>query len=420
MIFAPWGTPAYNNIFIDSTLRTALINNIVTELNTYAWDSVSMDWECDNHGPPLPTQAQVNNFFNELYTAINPIKISSAMNRGAAGVTITTAVESKLDWIGIMTYDTGVPATWYETLSGFQTELTRWTNAGFAAAKIIGGVSFAGRLNGSQSTWIRYGYIIDTYNPDPSLNVVADIYYNGADLVDAKARYVRDNSFGGAFCYTANLDQLTGDYRSLLKVIYNVISGNTLTPPKKTLTITKYAPILKRIYTPGVKALSITKYAPTLKTSITPGVKALALTTYAPTVITASNVITIPKKSLTLTTFAPTVTIEGSNLLTPDVKALTITSYAPTATSTLNVNLIPGTIPLVLTTYAPYLVQKVIVPKLGLTLTTYEPGGAYIPTPDTAQLHITTYPPYLQFSYPKKVAVRCKRTHRQWDRSWRK
>ncbi len=230
-LYAPWDTTGtYNTIFTNTAIRDVLFDQIHNIFNAYAFDGVNFDWECDNR--PNVTAAQVTTFYQALYNYLavnNPGKTISATENGSPiKVTMTTAVQPYLDWIGLMVYDMGSPH--YGTIVQVAENMNAWVTAGFAKTKMILGITFYALLNNSWGAGSKtYAQIIDDYNPTPDLNVTNSYYYNGHDLVVEKAQWVADNLFDGVFVYTTNVDKFSA--QSLLLHIYDTLVAETPLPP---------------------------------------------------------------------------------------------------------------------------------------------------------------------------------------------
>jgi len=243
-VYTDWDVPAYNNIFLNTTLRAQLIANIVAAMQQFQLDGIDLDWEA-------VTQSNLDiyafsDFLRELYNAMPTGKKSIMMAIGPNKVPFTLDAVPYIDSINLMMYDSGTP--WYMSYNYFVSKAQPWLSKGIPLDKITMGISFAARNSGGGG-WYSYRSIMQTYNPPTSANEVIDTsvpggskVYNGADLVKQKITWTMQNGFGGAMAYSLNLD-LYGDaqHRGLLETIYNVIlaegsMAQYIFPPKANKT----------------------------------------------------------------------------------------------------------------------------------------------------------------------------------------
>ena len=214
-LYAPWDVRAYNDVFLSATLERDLTDNIVALIETYGFDGVDFDWECDVQSNL--DVAAYSQYFIDLDGVLRPMGKIMGMAAAPSKVVLTPEAANLFEYVGVMAYDVGSPAQWYGSYSAVQGYLDTWAAAGIARSKLVLGINFAAR-NCTGGGWYSYNWIVDTYDPAPDLNQVSGYCYNGIDLVTAKASYVADNGFGGVFVYTVNLDK-QGDPRSLLRHI---------------------------------------------------------------------------------------------------------------------------------------------------------------------------------------------------------
>jgi hypothetical protein len=232
-VYAPWGdghNEGYNQIFSNTALRNSLIrelDDIVTEHPLV--DGFNFDWECDENESD---DAAMTAFYAAVYADMNPQGKTISTTQTWRWTTLTTEAEDYLEWIGVMAYDidAGV-GPWYATAANDATFLGRWISDGFSSNKLVLGVSFAA-YSGDPPSWdTSYADIVDTYDPDPSLNTVGGYVYNGYDLVTDKADLIVSGNYYGIFTYFLGYDKLD-DPRSLTTNIYTAFGSS----PPETLT----------------------------------------------------------------------------------------------------------------------------------------------------------------------------------------
>jgi hypothetical protein len=228
-LYAPWDSSGtYNEPLKDTTRRAQLIANINTLIIQYGFDGVNFDWESDDRSNITPEQ--LTTVYRELRVPGSATIITATENYGK--VVLNTDALNYLDWIGLMTYDVAPATTWYGTTADIESCVNMWKNAGFPASKLIPGINLAGRINGSDKSWISYYDIIAVRNPSPDLDEIDNIYYNGVTTVKAKLAKIKELGCGGAFLYTAGMDTNYSDSRSIVAAAYNALSGGVIPIPE--------------------------------------------------------------------------------------------------------------------------------------------------------------------------------------------
>jgi hypothetical protein len=257
-LYAPYGSSSgeYNKIFTDSTRQNTLFDQIVSIINTNNFDGVNFDWECSNQGTD---RTKITQTYQNLRGRLGTGKIIS-VTENYGTVTMLPEVTNYIDWVGLMTYDAGTLPYWYCTVPDLEAEVNRWISAGFNPAKLIPGISLAGRENGSSSSWISYYDIIQTYDPPAVLNVVSSIYYNGVTLVKAKLEKLKSLGCGGAFLYTAGMDTDYTDTRSIVAAAYSILKSEIEPIPEvELMTVTFSGTVSAQAPSGEIVTVTITK-----------------------------------------------------------------------------------------------------------------------------------------------------------------
>jgi hypothetical protein len=107
-------------------------------------------------------------------------------------------------------------ATNHSTFDYAVASLDHWENYGVPREKEVLGVPFYGKK--AHGRFYDYKYIIDTYHPDPSVDYVDGIGFNGIDTVQEKTKYVINNCYRGMMIWEISQDSF--DETSLLNAIW--------------------------------------------------------------------------------------------------------------------------------------------------------------------------------------------------------
>lgn len=186
--------------------------------------------------------------------------------------------------------------------------------------------------------------------------------------------------------------------------------GVTVTPGTASLSLTPFAPVVSTpsTVTPGVAELQLTPFAPLVSASdqqtVTPGTASLTLTAFTPDVTAGGSVTAIPGTAeLALTAFAPQVSSSADQTAIPGTASLTLTAFAPDVGAPRLV--VPQTGELLLTPYGPYVDFGIVVGEGSLVLTAFAPevNSGITLVPDAGELVLTAYVPDVATSSPVSV-----------------
>lgn len=157
------------------------------------------------------------------------------------------------------------------------------------------------------------------------------------------------------------------------------------------------------VVTVPVKTVTISRFAPVLGSTVIVPVNTVTLTTFAPTVV-KTTIITVPVASLTTTRFAPVL---KSTIVVP-VKTVTTARFAPVLKSTIVVPVRTVSV----SAFAPVLKSTIIVPVRAATLTTFAPtvvltlaGTDKTVTVPTASLTLATFAPTVVLTESSEIPL---------------
>jgi chitinase len=205
-----WGMGDYFGVMATSpTARANFAANLIDFCADYNLDGVDLDWE------PVLTDTDRDNYsflVEELDAAFEAYDLLLTVAVASYGGELRAWAFDNVDWLNVMAYDMGYPHSEFEESIG---ALEHWEDMGMERERLMLGVPFYGRKpNGDAYT---YSYIMDTYSPEPDVDLVNTIYFNGIDTIKQKTTYVVENGYGGIMIWEVGQD--TTDETSLLKAI---------------------------------------------------------------------------------------------------------------------------------------------------------------------------------------------------------
>jgi len=123
-----------------------------------------------------------------------------------------------LDRIHIMAYDQGTRHSTYENAIA---AVDKFINQDVPLEKLFLGVPFYGRNMSDTNIAVTYADIVQNHHPEPNVDEIANIYFNGIETIQRKTRYAMENKLGGIMIWEVGQD--TRDETSLLRAIYEEV-----------------------------------------------------------------------------------------------------------------------------------------------------------------------------------------------------
>jgi chitinase len=216
---------------ISDANRASFVAKIVQYISDHNLDGIDLDLE----GPAI--NSDYNKFVADLDAALPEGKLlTAALSHLNNGDMVSSASVQLFDFLNIMAYDQTGP--WNPGLPGQHSSyelatssLAWWVdNKGIAKGNAILGVPFYGYGFGADANeGISYTQILTRFgagseNRDVSGNT---IYYNGIPTIRKKAKYVKDEGFGGIMMWQLAQDLPTTNQKSLLRNIHEEINNIT-------------------------------------------------------------------------------------------------------------------------------------------------------------------------------------------------
>ena len=211
-----WGWDAqFETMAAKPKLRSAFVQNLKAFVDEYQLDGADIDWEFPDAGQSsLDFLALVT----ELHDAMpNKLLTAAAEAYGDNGMHILSKAFELFDYINVMSYD----GPDHGSMNQFQQALLFWTARGLPREKLVMGVPFYARSQGSSTEAIAYSDLIKT---DPAAAQVdkfeyagATEIYNGIPTIQAKTKLAMQQAGGIMFW---DLDDDAQGNLSLVNAIY--------------------------------------------------------------------------------------------------------------------------------------------------------------------------------------------------------
>lgn len=198
----------------DAKLRKAFADAVVRLALERRLDGIDLDWE---HPKDASEQESYGALLTDLRSAFKPYGLMLTVTIAAWQHLPVSAVDS-VDFVQVMAYDHD---NQHSTLEGARRDLQLLFDAKIPAAKIVLGLPFYGRDVQSRNA-TTYREIIANFRPDPAIDQVGQVYFNGPKTIQRKVELAIDSQLGGIMVWELGQDA-PGD-QSLLKVISNVVS----------------------------------------------------------------------------------------------------------------------------------------------------------------------------------------------------
>lgn len=215
-----WGwDKEFERLAADPQARTRCVQGPVDLLAEYNLDGVDLDWE-------FPDPGQSSRNFLALMTELRAALPSDKLLTAAViafgdeyGRGVPDEGFALMDFVNIMTYD----GANHGSMEQFQKGLDYWLGRGLAPEKIVLGVPFYARPNGTPY-WKIIEVDPDAAQTDTSHYFGIDLTYNGIPTIEAKTRLALERA-GGIMFWTLEHD--SRDEYSLLLAIHRIVIETT-------------------------------------------------------------------------------------------------------------------------------------------------------------------------------------------------
>jgi chitinase len=173
-------------------------------------DGVDLDWE---HPKGETEEANYGKLLAAMKEAFKPHGLVLSVTM-AGWQKLTAEGYKAVDTVQIMAYDHGGK---HATFEAAEEDVKKVTDGGASPAKVILGLPFYGRGVKERNKVLTYREIVAKYHPEPGIDEVEGLYFNGPDTIRKKVSYAREKGLGGVMVW--ELAQDADGEGSLLRVI---------------------------------------------------------------------------------------------------------------------------------------------------------------------------------------------------------
>lgn len=177
------------------------------------FDGIDLDWE---HPKNAEEQEGYAKLLADLRTAFEPHGLTLSVTVAGWQKLPAKAFEV-VDWVNVMAYDHSGK---HSTFEGAKADVEKLMAAGAPARKITLGLPFYGRDTAQRERAMAYRDIVAKHKPEPELDEVGTLYFNGPAMVKRKTEYAIEAHLAGVMVW--ELGQDAPGEQSLLKVIRSV------------------------------------------------------------------------------------------------------------------------------------------------------------------------------------------------------
>ncbi len=205
----------FATVATSDAMRQKFVNAVVKTCLDERLDGVDLDWE---HPKTEAEQEGYAKLLADLHQAFEPHGLVLSVTI-AAWQKLPPKAFDVVDWVNLMAYDH--PGR-HSTLEGAQSDVKKLIAAGVPARKLTLGLPFYGRDIKKSNRELIYREIVAKHHPEPSVDEVDNIYFNGPETISRKTKYAIDSGLAGVMVWELGQDA-TGD-QSLLKAILGVVN----------------------------------------------------------------------------------------------------------------------------------------------------------------------------------------------------
>jgi GH18 family chitinase len=177
-------------------------------------DGIDLDWEYPNGGAQQQGYADL---LGELRKAFEPHKLTLSVTISASQKLPPAAFDAA-DWVQVMSYD---HSGRHSTYDNAVRDVKSLRDRGIAPEKIVLGIPFYGRHIRQRDKALSYREILAKHEPEPTIDEIEGVYFNGPDTVKRKTAYALDSKLGGVMVWELGHDARSE--QSLLKKIRETV-----------------------------------------------------------------------------------------------------------------------------------------------------------------------------------------------------
>jgi chitinase len=212
-----WGRSThFAAVSASEPLRREMVASAVQICLEKGLDGLDLDWE---HPANQNEQQGYADLLVDLHRAFQPHGLVLSLTM-AAWQSIPQQAFDAVDLVQIMAYDHPGP---HSTFNAARTDVQTLIATGAPATKLILGLPFYGRDKTNRQRTMSYRDIAAQYRPEPHVNEVDNLYFNGPELIREKTEFAIQAGLAGVMFWEWGQDA-AGD-QSLLKVIHSTVTS---------------------------------------------------------------------------------------------------------------------------------------------------------------------------------------------------
>lgn len=195
--------------FVRSALRFCLEREL---------DGLDLDWE---HPANEAEEEAYADLMEDLRRGFEPHGLVLSLTM-AGWQRVPRRAFAAVDWVQVMSYDH--PGA-HSTFEAAEAEVRKLILSGVPTEKLVLGLPFYGRDMTKRERTMSYRDILERYRPEPNVNEVDNLFFNGPELIRRKTEFALEAGLAGVMFWELGQDA-TGD-RSLLKVICSTVASRS-------------------------------------------------------------------------------------------------------------------------------------------------------------------------------------------------
>jgi len=204
-----WGRSAgFPQLAASPAARARFVDALLRFCREEQFDGVDLDWEHPKGDAQERDYAQL---LTDIHAGFLPEKLQLTIAVAGWQPLLPDAIRA-VDRVHLMAYDANGRHATYQLA---ESDVERLIARGVPAEKICLGVPFYGRGIDKRSRELSYAQIRKQYAPEPDVDEVDGVYFNGLATIERKVKFARDKKLAGVMAW--ELGQDTRDESSLLR-----------------------------------------------------------------------------------------------------------------------------------------------------------------------------------------------------------
>lgn len=210
---------AFSEVAADAGLRANFVSELAELCTRYGLDGIDLDWE---HLKDADDTRAFATLLTELKQALSARRLLLTVAVADPAVLLPEAVKA-VDRIHLMAYDGPVHGSFALARERVEAALAQ----GIPPGKLCLGIPLYA-LGVDPGASASYGVLVARYHPDPSVDELGSLRFNGLETTRAKVRLLKEKRLGGAFFW--ELSQDASGEASLVKAVREELRATSPQP----------------------------------------------------------------------------------------------------------------------------------------------------------------------------------------------